>query len=217
MRILICFYDEKKEHTVRMEDWPEDVDVACLRNVQALETILEPKAYRLIVLIAYGSTIPALWQTSRQHIQCPIIVLTGMTHLTSRSLAELIGTLDVRKPGHKEAASNELFTSSLAYIEENLFDHELSLDKVASSIYMSRCHYSRTFQRYTGKGFKEYVIHKRLKKAHSLLKQGNSVTEVCYTVGYSDLTHFARVFKRKFGMNPSACRPRYERYEGVLA
>lgn len=61
------------------------------------------------------------------------------------------------------------------------------------------------------KGFKEmfgttvfgYLREKRLEKANYLLQNGSmNVTEVAYTVGYSNLSYFAEAFKRKYGKNP---------------
>ena len=47
---------------------------------------------------------------------------------------------------------------------------------------------------------------KRMRKAVQLLEQGFQVTEVCYSVGYNDLTHFSREFKKMFGAKPSCYR-----------
>lgn len=87
---------------------------------------------------------------------------------------------------------------------------------MASKAYVSKCYYSRIFQKYVGKGFKEYVIDKRIQKAKLLLQKGNSVTDVCFSIGYSDLTHFARIFKRIVGVNPSIYKSEYMNSEARL-
>ncbi len=202
-----------------MDRLPDNMDFVRLNNLKSLDRAVEAKAYRLILLVTYGFSIPSIWQTSRAAVTCPIVVMTGMHHLDGAALIEMAEKLGIGQSAEEASSNGDLFRTSLAFIEENIYDHELSLDKVASHIYVSRCHYSRMFQRHTGKGFKEYVIDKRLKKANALLRQGYSVTEVCFNVGYSDLTHFARVFKRKYGINPSNCRSNEELYlrEEVLA
>lgn len=223
MNTLICYYDESKVlgEPKTLKRFPKNTEVVYLDNMRSLDRAVETNTYRLIVLVTYGFTIPSMWYTSRAEIRCPIVVMTGMQQFDDDTLIEMVKRLDVGEAETSEDPSSKehLFRTSLAYIEENLYDHELSLDKVASHIYVSRCHYSRMFQRYLGRGFKEYVIDKRMKKANALLRQGLTVTEVCFTVGYSDLTHFARVFKRKYGVNPSSCRTNEAYYprKGVLA
>jgi AraC-like DNA-binding protein len=50
-----------------------------------------------------------------------------------------------------------------------------------------------------------YLRRERLEEARRLLEEGKmSVTEVSYSVGYSSLSHFARVFARRFGIKPGS-------------
>jgi AraC-like DNA-binding protein len=53
----------------------------------------------------------------------------------------------------------------------------------------------------------DYLRDRRLEKAKIFLDEGNmDVTEVAYTVGYSSLSHFAKVFRQYFGTPPSNYR-----------
>ncbi len=53
----------------------------------------------------------------------------------------------------------------------------------------------------------DYLRNRRLEKARSFLDEGNmNVTDVAYSVGYSSLSHFTKVFKQYFGMPPSNYR-----------
>ena len=53
----------------------------------------------------------------------------------------------------------------------------------------------------------DYLRNRRLEKARISLNEGNmDVTEVAYSVGYSSLSHFTKVFKQYFGMPPSNYR-----------
>ena len=56
-----------------------------------------------------------------------------------------------------------------------------------------------------GMTFRDYVVRLRLKEAGRLLQNPQaSVTEVAYTVGFNDISYFSRMFKRHFGVSPSA-------------
>jgi transcriptional regulator GlxA family with amidase domain len=49
---------------------------------------------------------------------------------------------------------------------------------------------------------KEFIRDVRLKKASELLEQKQlNISEVAYAVGFSDLLHFRKCFREKFGMN----------------
>jgi AraC-like DNA-binding protein len=48
-----------------------------------------------------------------------------------------------------------------------------------------------------------YLLRRRLEAAGKLLKDGASVTEACFAVGFNNLSHFTRSFRRHFGVEPS--------------
>ncbi|MBW1799513.1 MAG: helix-turn-helix transcriptional regulator [Deltaproteobacteria bacterium] len=69
---------------------------------------------------------------------------------------------------------------------------------------MSKYHFARTFKRVTGKTFKTYHNQKRVDMAKGLLQNPEFyVTEICFEVGFNDISYFDRVFKKIEGMSPS--------------
>jgi AraC-like DNA-binding protein len=65
------------------------------------------------------------------------------------------------------------------------------------------------FRELFGSTVYEYLRQIRLEKARELLLSGDhNVTEVCYTVGYSNLSHFAKMYKQRYGESPSRSRKR---------
>jgi len=92
---------------------------------------------------------------------------------------------------------------ALEYLHAHVFDPSLSLGDVAAQVPVSRFHFSRLFKQQMGVSFREYLTRLRLRAARQLLAQGRSVTEVCFTVGYNDLTHFGRQFRKEYGTTPS--------------
>ena len=55
----------------------------------------------------------------------------------------------------------------------------------------------------SGKTFGELVKNVRMKKARTLLKGGNMTVEsIAEKVGYQNVEHFTRLFKKKYGMTP---------------
>ena len=98
---------------------------------------------------------------------------------------------------------------ALDFIQENFTDSDLCLDDVARHAYLSRYHFSRVFKARTGTGFIGHVTELRLENASTLLLTTDmSVTSICHAVGYRDLSHFERVFRKRYGVTPSTYRTR---------
>lgn len=82
-------------------------------------------------------------------------------------------------------------------------DH--SRDRLARLAGMTRRAFTRCFQETFGKEWKAYLAELRFQKAADLLSRSSlSVTEIACQVGYHDLTHFERLFKRHTGLTPRA-------------
>jgi YesN/AraC family two-component response regulator len=106
---------------------------------------------------------------------------------------------------------------ALAFIEAH-FDSDLMLDQVAREAGMSKFHFCRAFKQFRGQGFREYLAQFRIARAMELLRdRSRSVTEVCYDVGFNDLTHFARTFRRLTGHSPSIYRQSFEPLPGGIS
>jgi YesN/AraC family two-component response regulator len=99
---------------------------------------------------------------------------------------------------------------ALRYMDEHL-DSVLSLADVARAAGMSKYHFCRRFKASTGLHFREYLARRRITRAKQLLQDSNrTVTDVFREVGFKDMTHFGRVFKKIEGRLPSEYRRRGE-------
>jgi AraC-like DNA-binding protein len=90
-------------------------------------------------------------------------------------------------------------------IDTNL---SLSLKKVAAGLDMNPAYVSREFSKYfSDMSFGDYIRKLRIEKAIELLTNtSNSLAEIAYLTGFSDQSHFNRIFKLHTGQNPSAFR-----------
>ncbi len=89
----------------------------------------------------------------------------------------------------------------LEYIEQNP-EQDLSLKKLEEKFFINRFYLSKLFKKTTGSGIHEYIMYKRISRAKTLLTQDHSVTETCSLSGFSDYSHFIRIFKRTVGISP---------------
>lgn len=95
------------------------------------------------------------------------------------------------------------------FIEEN-GDRQLSLNEIARSINVSPWHLCRLFRMGTGTSVNQYLLGLRMQKAKELLETTClRVKEIMNQVGIRDESHFARTFKKLFGVSPSQYRTLY--------
>jgi hypothetical protein len=81
----------------------------------------------------------------------------------------------------------------------------LSLQQASDELEINPAYLSREFSKYFDNlSFGEYIRKLRIEKAISLMETtGYSLTEIAYLTGFSDQSHFNRIFKRQTGQNPS--------------
>ena len=84
---------------------------------------------------------------------------------------------------------------------------DLSLEYLSDQLKVHPVHISRTASKYLSMSLGDYIRQSKLKKTIPLLlDSANSLTDITYQAGFSDQSHFNRVFKSHFNMNPSAYR-----------
>ncbi|WP_432734584.1 helix-turn-helix transcriptional regulator [Maridesulfovibrio sp. FT414] len=81
----------------------------------------------------------------------------------------------------------------------------LTLEDLSHEIGMSKFYFSRLFKEETGVSPYQFYLSRRLDKARHLLDEGRkSITEIAHQLNFSDQSHFSRVFRKKYGINPKA-------------
>ena len=89
------------------------------------------------------------------------------------------------------------------YIDRNLGE-ELTLSALAQKCFYNPSYFSRVFKEHFNMSLTEYVNHRRVELAKTLLLKGElSVEEIAYRVGYSSKTSFYRAFMRVTGATPA--------------
>ncbi len=93
------------------------------------------------------------------------------------------------------------------YLQEH-YSEKISLDQIAENMYLSPFYISKIFKSETGDAPIRHLINIRLDHAMELLKSGfqGSIKEIAIKVGYEDVYHFSKAFKKKYGVSPSQVR-----------
>lgn len=93
------------------------------------------------------------------------------------------------------------------YLDEH-YAERISLDLIAEKMYLSPYYISKIFKAEIGESPIHYLIRVRMERAKELLKEDASlpIAEIAERVGYEDVYHFSKLFKKAYGMPPSKCR-----------
>lgn len=92
------------------------------------------------------------------------------------------------------------------YIENSIYDN-ISLDLIASQVYLSKYHLNRVFKAMTGKGLMEYVRSRRLAASlENLMHTGLRVADISAKYGFEFESSYIRSFIREYGMSPTQFR-----------
>jgi two-component system response regulator YesN len=99
--------------------------------------------------------------------------------------------------------------NAMKYIQEN-FMEPLTLDTISAVAGFNPSYFSALFKKECGMSFVEYLSEVRIKKSKNLLKETDlSIAEICSMVGYQDVKHFNKTFKKISGVSPAEFRKLY--------
>lgn len=101
----------------------------------------------------------------------------------------------------EELVGNSLVEQVSAYIDEHI-EESITLDILAEQVHMSKYYFLRKFKEMTGVTVHTFLTDKRLIKACQRLREGQSITQVWQSCGFSDYSSFLRNFKAAYGVAP---------------
>ncbi len=120
-------------------------------------------------------------------------------HASMEALAVAVNKIDEIKEA--EECKDERLIEILNYIQTNYLD--VTLEDLSEKFYLSKPYLSKYIKEKSGMTFGETVKRVRMKKARALLKSTNMTVEnIALSVGYQNVEHFNRLFKKAYKMTP---------------
>lgn len=96
--------------------------------------------------------------------------------------------------------------AAMRYIADHCTEH-LSLLDVADHVYVSQWHLSKLINRHARQSFFDLLNQCRIQRSQEMLAEPMyKVNEIAYAIGYADVAHFSRIFKKVTGKTPMEYR-----------
>lgn len=100
----------------------------------------------------------------------------------------------------------------IQYIHDHYNKSDLMITSVNKDTGISPRKISGIITKNFGVSFKQYVNEIRMDAAKSLIVETDqTVTEIAFSIGYNNSTHFYRIFKNYYGMSPTRYRKKYQK------
>ncbi|MFD2099021.1 hybrid sensor histidine kinase/response regulator transcription factor [Flagellimonas iocasae] len=107
-------------------------------------------------------------------------------------------------PDNTSSLDKNFMTQVLNYITKNIADENLNVESLADELHLSRSQLYRKIKAMTGLTVTEFLRKIRLEHAKRFIESGTeSISEVCYKVGFSSPSYFTKCFKAQFGVLPT--------------
>lgn len=209
--ILLCDIEMPGEYGIALIRWirEKNYDIDCIlltchaEFVYAQEAItlncqdylLLPASYESI-----GATIQKVANRRRERLDNRKLVEYGKSWLHEKNQQAAQNTPPPR-------SQKEIVEECVTYILSNLDNPELSVNQVASYLYLNPIYLNRIFKREKNMTIIQFMTNEKMTLAARLLKETtNSVVAIAEQVGYQNYSYFSTIFKKYYGCTPTQYR-----------
>jgi AraC-like DNA-binding protein len=193
----------------------KEQNIRLLENEKRIQTIWKNLLIGLIVLLAMVSVAVVVMQRfryrkNREMLNLRIDYLSRQQKDTANKYRSL--GLPEEQEDVAESYDQKLLKKAIATVEANIADPEMSVEKMAAEMNMSRTSLHRKIKSVTGFPPSELIRSIRLRKAARLISNRvDSAAQISRMVGFEDYSHFSKAFKKHFGVSPSGYEEREEK------
>ncbi|MDQ6423597.1 response regulator [Paenibacillus sp. LHD-117] len=196
---------KKEELLSRIDDMFAELDNNTV-NAEALESLY----YSLLHLIYHvahkkGWSVQELLGSKRGADR--IEAIRSLGHL--RKWATRIIGMAIEFIHSHEKESSVVIGKVKQYIRGHLKD--VTRMDIAAYVYLNSAYLSRLFKKETGQSLLDYIIHEKMDQSKIMLTESNMrINDICESIGYDNVSHFGKMFKKQVGISPQEYRKRYQ-------
>lgn len=117
---------------------------------------------------------------------------------------DLIQLREIKQNGNIKP---QLISTVLAYVDENLFSTDFTVESIANHIHLSTNYLRSIFKEYMGVSLSKYITNQKIQHACKLLiETDESIQTISDKLDFSSINYFYPYFKKHTGMTPSQYR-----------
>ena len=140
-------------------------------------------------------------------------------NVTGREELRILAEEDVSSLGRIQSSGSgspmdekaRLLSEVYSYIRENI-TRDITPQEIAEHVHFSSEYFSKKFRKETGTGIKEYILEEKFNYAKNCLKNTDMpVSDIATSIGYSNLSHFTYMFRKRTGLSPTEYRRKKNR------
>lgn len=177
------------------------VNLNILNAIDTQSGIFHPNEEDLISIHALLNEILMTEQSNDIHKEDALSILLNML---------LLRILRVKKIAPASLKHNRI-TDVINYIHEH-YNEDISLEKLGNEFFISPYYLCREFKKYTNRTIIQYLnVTKIMKAQRQIMETDKNLTQIALDNGFSNLTHFNRVFKSVTNRTPSSYRREYKK------
>ena len=214
-RVVACAYNGKEGLETIRENSPDIVftDIS-MPGMDGLKMIaaLKSEFSQMQISILTGYRDFDYCQEALRLGVCRFLLKPSKLGEIEEALRVMADTLKKNNVEPKEESNEEnsagcfIVKNALAYMEEN-YAQKLTLGLVAEKTYVSQWHLSKLLNKHEGRNFSEILNQIRVEHAKELLNEMQlRIADISEMVGFTDVAHFSRVFKKLEGLSANEYR-----------
>ena len=158
--------------------------------------------HALFINLSHRTMLKELFELKENDPLNPIRMLSGIIHLIEKFLYSFLRQEQAALP--RTVKKNDL--ESMQHVEHILssrLEGFPSLESLAQEVFMSTSKLKNLFKQVYGHTLYDYYNKSRLQRAKELLLTGQcSIKQAGSEIGFSNLSHFAKAFRKEFGILP---------------
>lgn len=204
-------YDATRPHHLTFENSWRQIIVSVPRT--SLNQLVVDMEYRTATRISTDSPVGQVMRSFLESISSQIgqftpLEMARLSESATHLIALTLGHLQPMDPDHSRSQALTLMRVKV-YINDNLANPALSTQQVSQVTGLSVRYINKLFER-ESLSLMRYVLRRRLERCGmDLLNPNNAairVSDIAFRWGFNDVSHFSRVFRKRYGMAPREWR-----------